>query len=67
MTDEALKTIYQLYTDLWKMVKDHHNAGTDAEWQALADKADELVKKYGEDKRQLVLDTLELIERNSKK
>ena len=67
MTDETLKTAYQLYTDLWKLVKEHHNARTDAEWQALADNADELVGKYGEDKRQLVLDTLELIERNSKK
>lgn len=66
MTNEQLKIINQLYVDLWHLVRDYHNAGTDTEWQALADKADELVKQYGEDKREHVLATLELIERSAK-
>jgi len=66
MTQGQLKTINQLYVELWHLVRDYHNAGSDTQWHALADKADELVKQYGEDKRQLVLDTLELIERSTK-
>lgn len=67
MTDEQLKTIHSLYSDLWKLFKDYSNIqpGTkDEVWEQCADRGTALVEKYGEDKRQLVLDTLELIERN---
>ena len=67
MTDEQLKTIHSLYTDLWKLFKDHSSIAPGASqsvWDELANRASALVEKYGEDKRQLVLDTLELIERN---
>lgn len=66
MTEEQLKNAYSLYTCLWKMVKDYHNAKTDKEWGALADKASVLVEQHGDIIRPLVLDTLELIERSSK-
>lgn len=67
MTEEQLRIIYQLYTDLWKMFRQYYTARTDKEWEKLAERATEIVKQYGEDVRPLVLDTLELIERSSKK
>lgn len=65
MTDTELKTIYQLYTDLWKMFRQYHTAETDKEWNDLTERAAELVKQYGEEVRPLVFDTLALIERSS--
>ena len=66
MTAEQLKTINQLYVDLWHLVRDHHKAKSDAEWDMLAEQAEELTRKYGGEVQQLVLDTLELIERRAK-
>lgn len=66
MTDEELKIIYQLYTDLWKMFWQYHTARTDAEWDRLAEQAEKIVDQYGEDVRSLVLDTVELIEKRCK-
>ena len=66
MTDEELKIIYQLYTDLWKMFRKYHTARTDAEWDRLAEQAEKIVDQYGEDVRSLVLDTAELIEKRCK-
>ena len=66
MTDEELKIIYQLYTDLWKMFRQYHTARTDAEWARLAEQAEKIVDQYGEDVRSLVLDTVELIEKRCK-
>lgn len=66
MTEEQLKTIYQLYTDLWKMFRQYYTARTDKEWKELAERAAEIVEQYGEDVRPLVLDTLELIERSNR-
>ena len=61
MTNEQLKTYYQLFTDLWKLVRTYHDAKSDDQWKTLTDRAEELVQQYGEDARPLVLDTLELI------
>lgn len=66
MTDEELKIIYQLYTDLWKMFLQYHTARTDEEWEKLTERAAEIVEQYDEDARSLVLDTLELIEKRCK-
>lgn len=66
MTDEELKIIYQLYTDLWKMFLQHHTARTDEEWEKLTERVAEIVQQYGEDVRSLALDTLELIEKRCK-
>lgn len=66
MTDEELKIIYQLYTDLWKMFRQYHTARADAEWDRLAEQAEKIVDQYGEDVRSLVLDTAELIEKRCK-
>lgn len=66
MTEEQLKTIYQLYTDLWKMFKEYHSNRTDEEWEKLTERAKQLVEQHGEDTRPLVIDTLELIERRTK-
>ena len=66
MTEEQLKSIYQLYTDLWKMFRQHHTARTDEEWEKLTERAAEIVDQYGEDVRPLVLDTLELMEKRCK-
>ena len=66
MTDEELKIIYQLYTDLWKMFRQYHTARTDTEWDRLAEQAEKIVDQYGEDVRSLVLDTVELIEKRCK-
>lgn len=70
MTEEQLKTIHSLYTDLWKLFKDHSSivpGASQSVWDELAEKGQALVEQYGEDKRQIVLDTLELIERSSRK
>ena len=66
MTEEELRIIYQLYTDLWKMFRQYHTASTDAEWDRLAEQAEKIVDQYGEDVRSLALDTLELIEKRCK-
>ena len=66
MTEEQLKIIYQLYTDLWKMFRQYHTAKTDEEYTRLTERASEIVDQYGEDVRSLVLDTLELIEKRCK-
>lgn len=66
MTEEQLKTIYQLYTDLWKLFKTYHDAKTDEQLKQCTDQAEKLVEQYGDNVRPLVLDTLELIERNLK-
>lgn len=66
MTEEQLKIIYQLYTDLWKMFLQYHTARTDEEWEKLTKRAAEIVQQYGEDVRSLALDTLELIEKRCK-
>lgn len=67
MTDEQLKIYYQLYTDLWKLVRTYHDTKNDDQWKELTDRAEELVQQYGEDARPIVLDTLELIERRYRK
>lgn len=64
MTESQLKNTYQLYTDLWKLVKEYHDAKTDEQWTQCTDRAKEIAEKYG--KTSLVLDTLELIENASK-
>lgn len=66
MTNQQLKNTYQLYTSLWKLVHEFHNAEQDKQWQQCTDRAEELVKQYGEECRSLILDTLELIERGAK-
>ena len=63
MTDEQLKTIYQLYADLWRLFKAYHDAKTDEQWDECTEQGAKLVEKYGEDARPLMLDTVELIER----
>ncbi|MGN0348589.1 MAG: hypothetical protein ACI4DR_03540 [Roseburia sp.] len=66
MTEEELKTIYQLYTGLWRMFKAYHAVRTDEQWEQCIDHAAGLVEQYGEDTRPLVLDTLELLEMRRK-
>lgn len=66
MSEEQLKTIYQLYTDLWKLFKAYHDARTDEQWKECADQAAKLVEQCGDDVRPLVIDTLELLERRTK-
>ena len=66
MTDEQLKTVYQLYADLWRLFKAYHDAKTDEQWDACTEQGAKLVEKYGEDARPLILDTVELIERRCK-
>ncbi len=64
MSEEQLKNIYQLYTDLWKLFREYHGSRTDEQWNQCAEQAKKLVEQYGEDTRPLVIDTLELIERS---
>lgn len=66
MTDEQLKTIHSLYTDLWRLFRTYVDAKTAVQWQQCTEQADKLVEQYGEDARPLVIDTLELIERSSR-
>ena len=35
MTDKELKEVYALYTDLWKLFREYHEAQTDEEWEKL--------------------------------
>lgn len=44
MEEEELKQIYSLYTDLWKLFREHHGAQTDEEWEKLQARAEEIVK-----------------------
>lgn len=67
MTEPELKKIYNLYLDLWKMIREHHGAKTEEEYAALTDRAAELVEKYGAETRSIILDALELIERRIEK
>ena len=67
MTDKELKEVYALYTDLWKLFREDHEAQTDEEWEKLQARAEEIVKQYGTDSRSLVLETIILIERKGKK
>lgn len=66
MTDEELKEVYNLYTDCWKLYKEYHAAQTDAEWEKVDKLTREMVKKYGDYSRPLIMDTICLIERRSK-
>lgn len=66
MTDEEFKESYQFFAELWKLIYHNHNNQSDQEWKRLTDQAAELVKRYGEDVRPLVLDTMEYIEKRSK-
>lgn len=66
MPENELKEIYNLYTDCWKLYKDHHTAQTDQEWERLLSKAEEMVKRYGDYARPLIMDTICLIERRTK-
>ena len=67
MTDKELKEVYALYTDLWKLFREYHEAQTDEEWEKLQAMAEVIVKQYGTDSRSLVLETIILIERKGKK
>lgn len=67
MTEEQLKIIYSLYTDLWKLFRQYHDAKTDEQWEQCTEQAGKLVEQYGEDVRPIVIDTLELIERRNRK
>lgn len=67
MTEEQLKTIHSLYTDLWRLFRDYSNVtpgASDGVWEECTNRAAALVEQYGEDKRPIIIDTLELIERN---
>ena len=46
MTDKELKEVYALYTDLWKLFREYHEAQTDEEWEKLQARAEEIVKQY---------------------
>ena len=61
-----LKEVYSLYTDCWKLYKEYHTIKTDQEWEVLVNQAEEMVKKYGDYSRPLIMDTICLIERRSK-
>lgn len=67
MTEEQLKIIYSLYTDLWKLFRQYHEAKTDEQWEQCTEQAGKLIEQYGEDVRPIVIDTLELIERRNRK
>lgn len=67
MTEEQLKIIYSLYTDLWKLFRQYHDAKTDEQWEQCTERAGKLIEQYGEDVRPIVIDTLELIERRNRK
>lgn len=67
MNEEQLKTIHSLYTDLWRLFRTYADAKTDEQWEQCTEQANKLVEQYGEDARPLVIDTLELIEKISKR
>lgn len=67
MTEEQLKTIHSLYTELWRLFRDYSGivpGAKDSVWEECTNRAQALVEQYGEDKRPIIIDTLELIERN---
>ena len=45
MTDEQLKTVYQLYADLWRLFKAYHDAKTDEQWDECTEQGAKLVEK----------------------
>lgn len=67
MKEEKLKEIHSLYTDLWRLFRDYsciQPGAKDSVWEQCTNRAQALVEQYGEDKRPIIIDTLELIERN---
>lgn len=67
MTDEELKEVYTLFSELWKLVKHHHSCKTDAEYDALRQRASEIEKQFGNGSIGLIVATLDYIERGCKK
>ena len=47
MGEEQLKLYFQIYTDCWKLFKDHSNPSADKEfWEKLSKNGEEIYNKY---------------------
>nr|DAW28671.1 MAG TPA: hypothetical protein [Caudoviricetes sp.] len=66
MPEDELKEVYSLYTDCWKLYREYHNIKTDQEWEKLDKITREMVEKYGDYSRNLVMSTIFMIERRAK-
>lgn len=49
MDNELQRKIYQVHTDAWLLHKKYYSPQTDAEWDALAEEATNIIEKYEKD------------------
>lgn len=66
MSEDELREVYSLYTECWKLFREYNSIKTDQEWEKLDRITRDMVKKYGDYSRPLIVDTICLIERSSK-
>ena len=67
MSEDELREVYSLYTECWKLFREYNSIKTDQAWEKLDRITRDMVKKYGDYSRPLIMDTICLIERSSKK
>lgn len=67
MTEDELKEVYSLYTECWKLFREYNSIKTDQEWEKLDRITRDMVKKYGDYSISMIMATICLIERSSKK
>lgn len=67
MSEDELREVYSLYTECWKLFREYNSIKTDQEWEKLDRITRDMVEKYGDYSRPLIMDTICLIERSSKK
>ena len=68
-TDEELKAVYGIFTDVWKLYKKYADVQQEDEyWETLIAEADAIAKKYRNNRlcRDLVLAVISELERKSK-
>lgn len=69
VTDEELKKVYGMFTDVWKFYKKYADVQQkDKYWESLIAEADAIAKKYQNNKlcRDLILSAMSELERKSK-
>lgn len=70
VTDDELRTVYNIFTDAWKIYKKYADVRSDDEyWEAVVGETNALAEKYNNGRlcRDLILAVISELERQSKK
>lgn len=70
VTDDELRTVYNIFTDAWKMYKKYADVRPDdGYWEAVVSETNALAEKYNNGRlcRDLILAVISELERKSKK